>query len=107
MEDNVACAEIHCRGNTQLEMLVQAELAEHTNIDARVPTALFRRDKRLSRGAVSVRNGLRTHIVQLYVLQMRTHNHTEMERAQVSIGTVLHDAVLCGQPQRQGEESRQ
>ena len=89
----VARAEVHHRRHAQLEMCRQTQFAEHSDIDARVPTALVGCDECLLR-AVLRGYGLRTSHQHLHVLHVHTHDHSEVERTQVGVWAILHGAVL-------------
>ena len=74
-------------------MCRQTQFAEHSDIDAGVPTALVGGDECLLR-AVLRGYGLRTSHQHLHILHVHTHDHSEMERTQVSVRAILHGAVL-------------
>ena len=103
----MANAEIHCWSHTELEVLVDAQLTQHTHHKAIVPAVLVGGDEARSLRAVLVLNGLRPNVLQFQILQMRTNEQSEVEGAQVGIRTVLYrPAKLRGSRQNHHEHGQ-
>ena len=100
----MAHAEKHCRCQAELERFVEAEFAEHADGETRVPSVLVDGDEARRLRSILGDDGLRTHVDQVEVLQVRTDKQAKVERSQVSIRAVLHRPSLlcrCRQSDRQ------
>ncbi len=93
-EGEMAVAKIHGRGNTQLQVGVQTQLAQHAYVETIVPAILVARYMLLCHRAVFHLHYLWADVDQLDVLEVGTHMHAEMKLAQVNIRPVLYSARL-------------
>lgn len=104
-EGVMAGAEIHGWSHAEGKVLAQARLAQHAYGETGVPVVLVAGDEPGSFRAVFILDGHGAHVVQFHVLQVRTDEHAEVERAQIRVGTVLHGTLLSLQANgRQHEE---
>lgn len=96
-ERYAAVAEVHRRRNAELEVCVYAVFAHYAHVESGVPAVLVGSDESLDSSSVFTGYDLRTGIQQFDVLHVRAYDHSEMERTQVGVGSVLHRARLrCG-----------
>ena len=93
-ERYVAISEVKRWSHTELEISAYAVFAHHTHVESRVPAVLVGCDKSLYGCAVLVCNDLRTGVQQFEILQMSADDHSEVERAEVCVRSVLHRARL-------------
>ena len=94
VEHEVARAEIHGRCQSEGKVFRYACLCQHTHRESCIPAHLVASDRLLHTCAVIVGDDLRSYVLKLHVLQMRTHEHTEVQRPQVDVRLVLHTALL-------------
>lgn len=99
-ERKVAVAEVHGGRHAELEVGVDAIFAHHAHVESGVPSVLVGSDKSLDSCAVLAGYDLRAGIEQFEILHMCSYDHSEMERAEVGVGPVLHRTRLrhglCG-----------
>lgn len=95
MERDVARAKVHGGGNTQLEMGVEAQLAEHSHLESRIPAVLVGGDERFDSGAIVGNSRCGADVEELNILQVCPDKDAEMEFPQISIRAVLHRPILC------------
>ena len=81
MKCEVACAEIHCRGDAELERTAQTQLACYAYSKSIVPAVLVAGDESLACGSVLVDNGLHANVDELQVLKVCSCHDAEMEWA--------------------------
>ena len=93
-EGEVLRSEVHRRCHAHGEVGAQTELAQYTDVEAGIPAVLVAGHQSIHAPVLCCYH-LRTDICKLDVLQMSAHKHTEVERAQVGIGAVLHGPLLC------------
>ena len=94
MEGEVTSAEVHGRGDAELEVGAQAELAQYTHGKAWVPSVLIHRHVACQLLSVLVGEGHLSCVQQFEVLQMCAHHHTEVEGAQVTVRAILYRSLL-------------
>ena len=100
----MARTKIHGRGNTELEMLTEAELSENSHIEPLVVAVEVAGDEPGGFRPVLSRDDLWPHVVQFHVLQMGAYKHTEVERTEIGVGPILHGALLSLQANSRQEK---
>ena len=94
-EGQVACTKIHGRGDTEGEIGAQSGLAQHTHMKTGIEAVLIARYHLLSRcSLLFIDNRLRPHILELNVLEVGAHQHAEVERSEVGVGSVFYFSFL-------------
>ena len=92
---NMSVGEIHYGCYAKGEIVVKAHLAKHADVETAIPCVLVAGNKRLCLIAVSIGICYRTYILKFKVLEMRSHDNSEVHRAQVAIRAVLYRPFLC------------
>ena len=89
----VVTVTLFTRSEVEGEVCAETQFTEHTYCESGVPLVLVGGDYLLHR-AVVCRYRLRSHAHELQILQVCSHHHTEVERSQIGIRSILHLCVL-------------
>lgn len=88
-ERQVLGSEVHGWRESQVQVLAQPQIGQHTHAEAAIPSVCITEDGLLLRASVFMCDSLRSDVVKLNVLHVHSHQDAKVQWAQVDIWLVL------------------